>query len=80
MTEPDREVLDRLIRIETMLYNMVERKDDHESRLRDVEHTMITREELDGRQVRTLRWVALIVSVLGIVVSAVVSILIATAL
>lgn len=79
MTEPtSREILDRLITIETMVRQLVEHRDDHESRMRTVEQSAITeervvviaQEQADARQQRALRWVALVVAVVSSVLGA----------
>lgn len=73
MTAEDREVLDRLIRIETMLTQMTTQREDHEARLRVLEREAMTAERVasiaedraDARQRRLLGWLALVVAVVS---------------
>mgnify|MGYP007075792272 CR=1 FL=1 len=82
---PDREVLDRLMRIETKLDNALSEVADHENRLRALEQSAISPAQVeaiaarhaDQRQRRLLGWLSLIVTAVGIGVGALVSIAIA---
>lgn len=75
MTEPaSREVLDRLITIEAMLRQLVQHRDDSE--IRELERGAVTRDELERQHRRTLAWVSLIVSIIGIIIGASASVII----
>lgn len=53
------------------------RADELDARVRAVEATAITRDEMDRQQRRTLAWVGLIVSIIGVVIGAAVSTILA---
>ncbi|MEV2277696.1 hypothetical protein AB0I72_19120 [Nocardiopsis sp. NPDC049922] len=84
MTAPERETRDLLIEIKTMLGVVVSRGEDHESRIREIEQTAVTVEQLrreraeaDARTKRFLQWAGLIVGGLTLIIPTVVSVLIA---
>ena len=84
-TDPGREALDRLVRIETKLDVALSDVADHEARLRTLEQNTPTEERIAAiadeqaskRQSNLRGWLALILTALGILSAASVSLLIA---
>lgn len=58
MAPPDREVLDRLVRIETKIDLSISRVDDHETRLRRLEKVRGDDHETRLRRLERVLWVA----------------------
>lgn len=83
--DPGREVLDRLVRIETKLDTALSDVADHEHRLRTLEQSALTEErvaaiadEQAGKRQSNLRgWLTVILAALGILASTSVALLIA---
>lgn len=75
MTASDREVLDRLIRIETMLQPLVDHRAQDERDIRELQRTAVTREDLDRQHRRTLALTGVIVSVIAVLVPSGISII-----
>ena len=71
----EREVLDRLIRIETMLQPLVDYKATSERDIRELQRTSVTREELDRDRRRQLAVTTVIVSVVAILLPSGISVI-----
>lgn len=84
MTDSDRETRDLLIEIRTMLGVVVTKGEDHELRLRQVEQTAVTKEELaeeraaaDARTKRVIGWAGVVIAALSLIIPTGVSVVIA---
>lgn len=84
MTDSERETRDLLIEIRTMLGVVVTRGEDHELRLRQVEQTAVTKDELaeerataDARTKRAIGWAGVAIAGLSLIIPTVVSVIIA---